>query len=50
MDTFETKLFKASEICEGHFKYLEEFSRIYSFSTENVSGYLKHFDLQDKSL
>ena len=25
MDTFETKLFKASEICEGHFKYLDKY-------------------------
>ena len=50
MDTFDTKLFKASEICEGHFKYLDEFSKIYTFSTENVSGYMKHFDLDGKRL
>lgn len=50
MDSFETKLFKATSICEGQFKYCSEFSKIYSFCTENVSGYMKHFDFRDKSL
>ena len=26
MDSFETKLYKASAICDGQFKYLDEFN------------------------
>ena len=50
MDSFETKLYKASAICCGHFKYLDEFSKMYTFCTENVSGYMKHFDFDGKRL
>jgi len=50
MEDFEVKLHKAISICNGEFMYLKQFSRIYSFATENVFGYLKYFDLQDKSL
>ena len=50
MEDFEVKLHKAISICDGEYTYLKQFSRIYSFATENVFGYLKYFDLQDKSL
>lgn len=50
MDSFETKLYKASAICDGHFKYLDEFSKMYTFCTENVSGYMKYFDFDGKRL
>ena len=50
MEDFETKLFKASAICEGQFKYLEDFSKIYTFTTENISDYMKYFDFDGKNL
>lgn len=50
MSDFEVNLFKATSICEGKFRYLDEFSKIYSFSTENVSGYMDYFDFNNKSL
>ena len=50
MDNFDIKLFKASSICDGNFKYLEEFFRMYSFTTENISDYMKYFDFNNKSL
>jgi len=49
MKSFEQKLNCAIEICEG--KCPETiFDRVYSFATENVSDYLKYFDLKNKSL
>lgn len=50
MDNFETKLFKAMSICDGHFKYYSDFSKIYSFTTENIGGYIDYFDFNNKSL
>ena len=50
MNNFETNLFKANSICEGNYNYCTNFSRIYTFTTENISGYLKYFDLKDKTL
>ena len=48
---FEKNLYNASLICEGKFCYSPSgFSRIYSFATENVSGYIDYFDLNNKSL
>lgn len=50
MESFEPVLHKASSICDGDFKYLTEYSKIYTFTTENISGYIEHFDLFNKSL
>jgi len=50
MTEFQTILSKALSICNGNFEYLEEYSKIYTFTTENINGYIKYFDLQDKSL
>lgn len=50
MDNFESILNKAVTTCEGQFKYQKEFSRIYSFTTENINGYLDYFDLKNKKL
>jgi len=50
MVDFNTNLFKASSICEGDFTDITEFSKIYTFTTENINGYIKYFDLYNKSL
>ena len=50
MESFEPILHKASSICDGDLKYLTEYSKIYTFTTENISGYIEHFDLFNKSL
>ena len=47
---FDDNLDKASSICEGMFYYNHEFSRIYTFTTENISGYIDFFDFNNKSL
>lgn len=47
---FNDSLYKASSICEGMFYYNTEFSRIYTFTTENISGYIDYFDFNNKSL
>ena len=48
---FEKNLYNASSICEGKFCYSSSgFSRIYSFATENVAGYIDYFDFENKSL
>ena len=43
-------LYKASSTCDGSFRYISEFSKIYPFTTENISGYINYFDFQNKSL
>lgn len=50
MESFETNLYKAISTCYGSFKHLTEYSRIYTFTTENINGYIKYFDLKNKSL
>lgn len=50
MSYFETDLSKAIMLCNGDFTHYTDFSKIYSFTTENISGYLKYFDLRNKSL
>ena len=47
---FHDNLYTASSICEGMCYYNTEFSRIYSFTTENISGYIDYFDFNNKSL
>ena len=48
---FNDNLYSASSICEGKFCYSSSrFSRIYSFATENVAGYIDYFDFENKSL
>lgn len=46
----ESTLSKALSICEGNYKHLFDYSKIYSFTTENIDGYINYFDLIDKSL
>lgn len=48
--SFNDNLYRASSICEGKFCYNSEFSRMYSFATENVSGYIDYFNFNNKSL
>ena len=50
MNNVDVNLIKATSICDRKFKFLNEFSRIYSFTTENVSDYMKYFDFHNKSL
>ena len=50
MESLENNLYKATSICDGKFRYISEFSRIYPFTTENVSGYIDLFDFNNKSL
>lgn len=50
MNSFESNLNKAISICDGNCIYRDYFYRIYTFTTENISGYLKYFDLKDKKL
>ena len=50
MNDFETNLYKVLSICDGNFRYLTEYSKIYTFTTENIDGYIKYFDLNNKSL
>lgn len=47
---FNNILYKVLSTCEGTFNYYSEFSRIYTFTTENISGYIDYFDFNNKSL
>lgn len=47
---FNNVLHKALSTCEGTFNYYSEFSRIYTFTTENISGYIDYFNFNNKSL
>lgn len=48
-ESFDQRLQCAIDICEGMFVD-REFVQIYPFTTENISGYIKEFDLNNKSL
>lgn len=50
MRNFEVDLYKAMRKCEGYIDGYEEFSKIYTFTTENVADSIKHFDLENKRL
>lgn len=50
MNNLELNLMKAKSICDGKFIYCEPYSRIYTFTTENINGYINYFDLKNKSL
>ena len=50
MGSFNDNLYKASSICDGKYYYSSGFSRIYTFTTENISGYIDYFDFDNKSL
>lgn len=50
MENLEINIYKASSICESNIMYFEEYSKIYTFATENINGYVKYFDLNNKSL
>lgn len=43
-------IYKAKSLCSGYYTYFKEFSSIYTFTTENIAGYIDYFDLNDKSL
>jgi len=49
MNNFEQCLKHAIDICEGKF-VKEEFDDVYPFTTENITGYINKFDLNNKSL
>jgi len=47
--TFNQKMFIAKKMCEGYY-VKETFYSIYPFTTENISGYINNFNLNNKSL
>ena len=50
MGNFDANLYRALSICDGDFRYLSEYSKVYTFTTENISGYIEYLDLTNKSL
>lgn len=48
----DLNLENAIKICNGKLIHDDnwKFSKIYPFTTENIAGYIKYFDLEDKSL
>jgi len=44
----ETDLFKAISKCNDEVCFSSIFSKMYTFTTENISGYIKHFDIENK--
>lgn len=50
MTKLDENLYRATSICDGKFLYTSEFSKIYTFTTENISGYIDYFDFENKSL
>lgn len=46
MNSLEVNLHRAIKVCEGY--YCKEFEKLYTFTTENISGSLEYFDLKDK--
>lgn len=50
--SFDSNLENAIKICNGKLIHDDnwKFSKIYPFTTENIAGYIKYFDLEDKSL
>lgn len=50
MYLYEKNLNKATKLLDGSLLYNEDYFKIYSFSTENISGYLDYFDLKNKRL
>lgn len=49
---FESILLEAILRCNGHYidKSRNGFSRLYPFTTENIFGYIKNFNLENSSL
>lgn len=56
MSSFEVDLNKAMSLCEGKAVYNNEleklngYHKLYTFTTENISDYMKYFDFENKSL
>ena len=50
MNNLETNLYNSLANCDGSFTDLTKYSKIYTFTTENINGYIKYFNLKDKSL
>ncbi len=48
--TEKEKLEKAKILLQKRVSFFRNFSKIYPFTTENISGYIDYFDLKDKSL
>lgn len=50
MSTLEQNIKSATRTCDTGIWQGNEYSRIYTFTTENISDYLKYFELKNKSL
>lgn len=50
MKNMETTLQKAISICSGGLLYLHEYFKLYTFTTENITGYIDYFNFENRSL
>lgn len=50
MGDVNSNLHKVISACEGTSQLIKGYSRIYTFATENISGYIDYFDFNNKSL
>lgn len=50
MENVKTTLQKAESICNGFILNFHSYSKIYTFTTENISGYIDYFDFNNRSL
>ena len=50
MGNFDKHLEKISSVCARETFFDGEYSKFYTFTTENISEYMKYFDFQNKSL
>ena len=50
MENVKTTLQKAESICNGFILNFHPYSKIYTFTTENISGYIDYFDFNNRSL
>ena len=50
MYNYEISLNKALSLLDGYLDYNNPVSEVYTFTTENISDYIKYFDLKNKKL
>ena len=50
MELLKDNLLRSKSLCDCKNIFRHQFSNIFSFTTENISGYLEYFDFNNKSL
>ena len=50
MELLKDNLLRSKSLCDCKNVFRHQFSNIFSFTTENISGYLEYFDFNNKSL